>query len=129
MQVAVLGIPFFVLLQGNPSLTVISGKLVGADGKPMPVAHVHLTPPGPPGVITEGAVGPDGSYALATTQSGAFFLRFTGVNHASTFVPVLLSGSSTSCWVSPPRLAVSMAPAPTATSTMGAAITGPSCAC
>jgi len=95
MQVAVLGIPFFVLLQGNPSLTVISGKLVGADGKPMPVAHVHLTPPGPPGVITEGAVGPDGSYALATTQSGAFFLRFTGVNHASTFVPVLLSGSST----------------------------------
>jgi thiol-disulfide isomerase/thioredoxin len=81
--------------QTSTSVKLFTGKLLGADGKPLPVAHVHLTPANQPGVITEGAVGPDGSYALATSHSGAFLLRFTGVNHGSTFVPVLLTGSST----------------------------------
>ena len=81
--------------QGKSALTVISGRLLGADGRPMAVAHAHLTSTGVPGVITEGAVAPDGSYALATTQRGAFSLGFTGVDHASTSVPLLLTGPST----------------------------------
>jgi len=81
--------------QNKNSVTVISGRLVGADGKPIAVAHVHLTPAAAPGIVTEGTVASDGSYALATTQRGAFTLRFTGVDHASTMVPLLLTGPST----------------------------------
>src|SRR2546425_6214888 len=81
--------------QDNSSVAVISGRLLGADGKPMSVAHVHLTRAATTGVITEGAVASDGSYGLATTQRGAFSLQFTGVDHASTSVPLLLTGPAT----------------------------------
>ena len=81
--------------QTRSAVTVISGRLLGADGKPISVAHVHLTPAAGPGVVTEGAVALDGSYALATTQRGAFTLRLTGVDHASTMVPLLLTSPST----------------------------------
>jgi len=85
---------FSLAAQDNNSVTVVTGTLLGADGKPMPVAHVHLTPVIAMDGITSGTVGPDGRYALASTHTGAFMLRFTGVNHGSAFVPILLTGSS-----------------------------------
>src|SRR5437867_6857321 len=81
--------------QAKSSVTVISGRLLDADGKPMPIADVHLTPLDARGPVAEGKVGPDGSYALATTQTGAFLLRFTAVDHAGALVPLLLIGPAT----------------------------------
>src|SRR6267378_3410081 len=81
--------------QRSAPVTLITGTLVGADGKAMPIADVHLQPAAENGVVAEAKVAPDGRFALATTQTGAFYLVLTGVNHHSASVPLLLDRPTT----------------------------------
>ena len=81
--------------QRSAPVTLITGTVVGADGKPMSIADVHLGPAAEAGVVAEAKVGPDGRFAIATTQTGAFSLILTGVNNHSAPVPLLLDGRET----------------------------------
>ena len=81
--------------QRSAPVTLITGTVVGADGKPMSIADVHLGPAAEAGVVAEAKVGPDGRFAIATTQTGAFSLILTGVNNHSASVPLLLDGRET----------------------------------
>lgn len=82
---------FFVfIMQGQ---TTISGTLVGFDGKPMAMAHVHLIKLGQSKPIpwyekrTRGdfvsvKAANDGTYKISTDQTGPFIIQYTGVHHS-----------------------------------------------
>lgn len=62
--------------------SVITGSVLGADGRPMRAAHVHLVLDGDETPAASVAVAPDGSYRIATEAVGMVTLQFTGVDHA-----------------------------------------------
>jgi thiol-disulfide isomerase/thioredoxin len=72
------------------SAAVISGTLLGADGSPMQAAIVHLYRPRSPDHPARAPVSADGRYAIATPDTGAFEIKFTGVEHYAAFVPLVL---------------------------------------
>ncbi|MCI0694574.1 redoxin domain-containing protein [candidate division KSB1 bacterium] len=69
---------------------VISGKLLGYDGKVMVKANVHVIQLGQSDPIAAVEVGKDGNYEIRTEKTGHFILGFTGVNHLQTQIPLLL---------------------------------------
>jgi peroxiredoxin len=84
--------------------TRIAGTLLGSDGKPMALGHVHLT-----GAVLHGAkAGPlpyekdlmcvqvdtAGKFDFSFDQRGAFFLVMTGVGHRRLDIPLLLPRGS-----------------------------------
>lgn len=71
----------FALAMGRQE-TVIRGKLLGHDGKPMKQAHVHLLKPGESQPLAKALVEAEGSFRIATSQTGLLFLQGTGVDHA-----------------------------------------------
>ncbi|HYF04187.1 MAG TPA: thioredoxin-like domain-containing protein [Patescibacteria group bacterium] len=81
----------FITLPALAQETTITGTLVGSDGKPMPMAHVHLVryqSDEKPGSV---AAGKNGIFTLKTKEKGLFSLQFTGVDHAMyTVEPVLI---------------------------------------
>jgi len=72
-----------------PAVTVVYGTVLGSDGAPLKLAHVHLLDMQSGKTIARAQAEPDGRFALATTRAGAFRLEFTGVDHYSTTVPLL----------------------------------------
>jgi thiol-disulfide isomerase/thioredoxin len=70
--------------------TVITGTLLGADGAPMRAAIVHLYRPNAPDRSARTPASADGRYAIATPDSGAFDIKFTGVEHYAKVVPLIL---------------------------------------
>ena len=84
-----------VALAQRPAVTVITGTVLGADGAPMKLAHVHLQRAYDRGRIARAQVAADGGFAIATTETGAFRLLFTGVDHYSTGFPLLISARTT----------------------------------
>jgi thiol-disulfide isomerase/thioredoxin len=70
-----------------PPATVIAGTLLGADGAPMKLAHVHLLTAGS-ALVARALVEPDGRFALATARAGIFRLEFTGVGHYVASIPL-----------------------------------------
>jgi len=73
-----------------PAVTVIYGTLLGSDGSPLKLAHVHLWR----GLASLGAsrslVGADGHYAIATPYTGPLGIQFSGVDHSSTTVRIVV---------------------------------------
>ncbi len=61
--------------------SVISGKLLGYDGKPMAMAHVHLMKITSPKPIASTDVSKEGNFTILTKEKGLFFLHCTGVDH------------------------------------------------
>ncbi len=59
----------------------ISGKLTGADGKPMSVANVFLTYPGDNRPIKSVEVRKDGDFRIPIDSEGLWTLHFTGTFH------------------------------------------------
>ncbi|MFY9225765.1 MAG: thioredoxin-like domain-containing protein [Blastocatellia bacterium] len=89
---SILGAFFFILFSFAVVMAqqvVISGQLVGSDGKAMPKSHVHLKKP-----ATSLETDKDGSYKLTLNQTGLVFLQFTGVNHQSKTIPVFIEGDN-----------------------------------
>jgi len=74
------------------SPTRISGTLVGSDGRPIPVSHVHVHvwPGGE--VLASTAVDPDGKWSLAVDTTGVFLAWFSGVGHRGERVGLYLTG-------------------------------------
>jgi len=73
---------------------VIEGTLVGADGKPIREAQIHLSFP-EDHLIRSVNAGPDGHFRLETDERGLFLIQFTGVWHKRTEVPVFLDAGTT----------------------------------
>lgn len=70
--------------------TIISGKLVGYDRKPMVLAHAHLIKAPSPKPLVQVKAQSDGSFSLATKETGLLVVEFTGVNHMALDVPLLI---------------------------------------
>jgi len=70
--------------------TVITGKLLGHDKKPMVMAHVHLIKAPSSQSFDRVQAGSDGSFKIATTETGLIVVEFTGVNHSAFDVPLLI---------------------------------------
>ena len=90
-----------IVLSGcrSPKST-ITGILLGSDGKPMVMSHVHLA--GGSGYTEQMhsladpnfasvQVRPDGSFEISTDSLGAMTLQFTGVGHEWLRVPLVLN--------------------------------------
>ena len=75
----------------QPRVTVISGTLLGSDGAPMKLAQVHLLRGLAQREIAQAVAGAAGRFAIATAETGALRLQFTGVDHYSASIPLLLS--------------------------------------
>lgn len=69
--------------------TVISGKLLGTDGKPMDLAFVEFLLPGDSTPLSTTEVDKDGNYKISTGNSGPLVIRFSGVNHSRKDVPLI----------------------------------------
>lgn len=95
---SVVGAFFFILLNFAVVLaqqTVITGKVLGSDAKPMLKANAVLLEEQRTGKrLNVIEVSRDGSFQFTTDKTGLFFLRFTGVNHFYKYVPLMLEGSS-----------------------------------
>jgi thiol-disulfide isomerase/thioredoxin len=90
--IAAIAIPSLQCGEPPVPLTVVRGRLLGHDGRPMPMAHVQLARAqyygrGEPLVTVE--VREDGTYELRTERVGAFMLEFTGVDHLIAEVPLV----------------------------------------
>jgi thiol-disulfide isomerase/thioredoxin len=70
--------------------TVIKGKLLGHDNKPMPMAHVYLIKTPQPQPVANVQAGSDGSFKLSTAETGMLVLEFSGVNHSAFDVPIMI---------------------------------------
>jgi thiol-disulfide isomerase/thioredoxin len=75
--------------------TVVYGTLLGADGAPMKLAHVHIYRALHSRGASRALVGADGRYAIATQYTGALRVQFTGVDHYSAAVPLYLERPGT----------------------------------
>ena len=75
--------------------TVITGKLLGFDKKPMVLAHANLikTPSAQP--LAQAKAQSDGSFVLKTKETGLLVVEFTGVNHMALDVPLLIEEPAT----------------------------------
>ncbi len=73
----------------------VSGRVVGADGAPMKLAHVHLMHASDKDTsIASNVVSADGSYAMNIPGTGAYALEFTGVSHQAYTVPLLITATA-----------------------------------
>jgi thiol-disulfide isomerase/thioredoxin len=71
--------------------SVISGKLLGYDGKPMLKAQIHvLTGRGDRKALQSVEVAKDGNFELQFDKTGLVYLNFTGVNHYELMMPLLI---------------------------------------
>jgi thiol-disulfide isomerase/thioredoxin len=86
-----------ILVSCQKNVSTISGALLGADGKPMPLAHVHLAgalhdqssqldDP----VLLSQQVREDGTFEISTFDTGPFTLLCTGVGHHELRIPLPL---------------------------------------
>jgi thiol-disulfide isomerase/thioredoxin len=74
--------------------TTIIGKLLGSSGNPMPKADVHLLRFNQSKPLATVQAAKDGSFQLITNESGLFTLQFTGVNHKSHEIVLLIEKPS-----------------------------------
>jgi thiol-disulfide isomerase/thioredoxin len=84
---------FIMLFAGALSAqqqTVITGNVLGHDKKPMALAHVHLIKAPSSQSFDRVQAGNDGSFKIATSETGLIVAEFTGVNHAAFDVPLLI---------------------------------------
>ncbi|MCX6143374.1 MAG: TlpA disulfide reductase family protein [Ignavibacteriales bacterium] len=71
-------------------VTVISGKLLGYDKKPMLMAHAHLLKTSSPKPLAQVRAKNDGSFEITTKETGLLVVEFTGVSHRALDVPFLV---------------------------------------
>jgi len=73
------------------SPSVISGKLLGHDGKPMLKAQVHLLlSRSDRKTLQSVEAAQDGNFELKFDNTGMVYLNFTGVNHYELMIPLLI---------------------------------------
>src|SRR5512136_642690 len=73
--------------------TVISGRLLGCDGKPMRKAQAHVLIPWEPFdrmILSTADAASDGKYRLMFDRAGLFMVYLTGVDHLNLQFPVIV---------------------------------------
>jgi thiol-disulfide isomerase/thioredoxin len=70
--------------------TVVTGTLLDSEGHSIPRAHAHLERFSQSKPLVSVPVGQDGSFKLVTTETGLLVVRFTGVDHQSRKVTLLV---------------------------------------
>lgn len=70
--------------------TIISGKLLGFDKKPMALAHAHILKLPDLKPIAQVQAKQDGSFEIRTKETGQLVVEFTGVNHRALDVPLII---------------------------------------
>ena len=70
--------------------SVISGKVLGYDKKPLPLAHAHILKAPNPQPIQQVQTAPDGSFEIRTKETGVVLIEFTGVNHSALDLPFII---------------------------------------
>jgi thiol-disulfide isomerase/thioredoxin len=70
--------------------SVISGKILGYDKKPLPLAHAHILKAPNPQPILQVQASPDGSFEIRTKETGVVLIEFTGVNHSALDLPLII---------------------------------------
>jgi thiol-disulfide isomerase/thioredoxin len=90
MRAVLLFLHIFSLSLAAQTESQISGKLLGYDGSPMRLAHVHLIKEYGSAPLLSHEVKPDGSFHISTSVKGPHFLQFTGVSHRQKLVPLLI---------------------------------------
>lgn len=70
--------------------SVISGKLLGYNKKPMPLAHAHILKAPNPQPIQQVQAAADGSFEIRTKETGVVLIEFTGVNHSALDLPLII---------------------------------------
>jgi thiol-disulfide isomerase/thioredoxin len=92
-------VPCILLLGCRKDTSTITGTLLGADGKPMPMAHVHVAgstfepgtlPRQPDPIFVTEQVQADGTFRITTRETGPLQLFFTGVGHEDQLIPLPL---------------------------------------
>ncbi len=68
--------------------SVVAGTLVGHDGRPMAVAHVHLLRAWADEPLVSLDLAGNPEFELETAETGALVVRFTGVGHVAEDVPL-----------------------------------------
>jgi len=85
--------------------SVISGKLLGHDGKPMLKAQVHVLPNrGERKALQSAEVAKDGGFEIKFDHTGLAYLNFTGVDHYELMMPLLIENplrEKMSVWLKP----------------------------
>lgn len=73
--------------------TVISGRLLGCDGRPMRKAQAHVIIPWEPFdrmILSTADAASDGKYRLTFDRAGLFMVYLTGVDHLNLQFPVIV---------------------------------------
>ncbi len=81
---------FFMACSSTQDLTMVSGSLVGSDGKPMVIAHVQLIRINQQKSLSTTKVEEDGSFQIITHERGLIFIQFSGVDHETYATPLLI---------------------------------------
>ncbi|MBS1911017.1 MAG: redoxin family protein [Bacteroidetes bacterium] len=71
--------------------TVFSGKLLGYDNRPMARAEVHLATGEQQSPFTSARADSDGTYLVETDRTGLIYVQFSGVDHASYTMPIMVT--------------------------------------
>jgi hypothetical protein len=72
---------------------VINGRVVGYDGQPLPMAHVNITRLNVMKPLGTLEVAKDGSFSIATDETGFVVLEVSGVGHRMQPVALILGDS------------------------------------
>jgi len=80
------------LSAATDSQTRISGTLLGSDGSPLPVSHVHVHAWPGGEALASTAVDQDGNWSLAIDTTGVFLAWFSGVGHRGERAGLFLTG-------------------------------------
>ena len=70
--------------------SIFTGTLLGHDGKPIRVSHVHLKRSNVMEPVVSVPVKPDGSWRMTCKQKGFYRMQFTGIDHQMVEIPLLL---------------------------------------
>lgn len=73
-------------------MVVVSGSVLGHDGKPVALAHAHVTRPAAHQALASVEAASEGGYRLTFQGEGLFLVRFTAPDHALLDVPLLVEG-------------------------------------
>jgi thiol-disulfide isomerase/thioredoxin len=81
-----------LLACGTKEMPGISGRVIGEDGKPPVLAHVHLLGTGDrvAAAVTSVKVGDDGTFTIAIPHDRYYDLIVTAVNHQPVRIPLAL---------------------------------------
>jgi peroxiredoxin len=83
-----------VMASCQRDMSTITGKIASSDGRPFPLAHVHLTEAtrlvagSPEPMLVTEQVQEDGQFSISTRQTGPFVLLCTAVGHKEFRLPL-----------------------------------------